>query len=101
MDNWEVALLKIVRTLGGRARNQSTNGELEEGTFITLTGDHLRATVYGGRPAYQHQTRSYLSNLTKAGYLHRESRGIYVLTEPVVRQIEESHCASEVVHRAE
>lgn len=88
MDNWEVALMKIISFLGGRADTQSIYVELEEGTFITLDEEHLRETEYGGRPAYQHSTRSYLSNLTKAGYLQRESRGTYVLTESGAKRIE-------------
>lgn len=88
MDNWEVALMKIIRFLGGRTDTQSIYGELEEGTFITLTEEHLQKTVYGGRPSYQHATRSYLSNLTKAGYLQRESRGTYVLTKFGAKRIE-------------
>jgi hypothetical protein len=54
-DNWKVAILKIFRALDVLANTQSINGEIESGTFMTLTEDHLRKTVYGGRPAYQHQ----------------------------------------------
>jgi hypothetical protein len=90
VDNWEVALMKIIRSLGGRTDTQSIYGELEEGTFITLAKEHLQKTVYGGRPAYQHSTRSYLSNLTKAGYLQRESRATYVLTKSEAKRIEKT-----------
>ncbi len=88
MNVWEIAILRSVNARGVRATNQEIYSELESGNFITLTEKDLRRTVHGDRPAYQHQVRSHLSNLTQAGDLQRASRGNYVLTKRGRRRIE-------------
>ena len=84
---WQAVILKIIFSLGGTTDTQAIYRELEKGKFITLTTEHLRATVYGGRPAYQHSTRSHIANLTKSGYLNRRSRGVYKLTDDGISHV--------------
>ena len=57
------------------------------GSFIELTSEHLEATQWGGRPAYQHQVRSHITNLCQAGYLIKVSRGRYLITEKGCQRI--------------
>jgi hypothetical protein len=80
MNTWEIAVLKSIEHKGGSASNRQIYVDIESGKFITMHPDHLRATEYGGRPAYQHQVRSHLTNLVEAGDLVRPSRGNYKLT---------------------
>lgn len=81
MNAWEVALLRIIRERGGKADTQQIYADLESGKFMALRERHLRLTEHGGRPAYQHQVRSHLSNLVDVGDLTRLSRGVYEATE--------------------
>jgi repressor of nif and glnA expression len=87
MNVWEIAILRIIESKGGRADTQDIYKELERGSFITLSENDWRETAYGGRPAYQHQVRSHLSNLTQAGNLRRVARGTYALTEKGLKRI--------------
>jgi hypothetical protein len=79
MNVWEIAILKCIEALGGNAALQHIYGAL--GKFKQLSPTHLKATIHGGRPAYQHQVRSHISNLCASGELVRMSRGNYSLTE--------------------
>lgn len=81
MDNWEHVLIKIVLDRGGTATTQEIYEALESGRFLVLDAAHLRETIYGGRPAYQHAVRSYLSNLVQKGELVRVGRGIYSVSK--------------------
>lgn len=81
MNIWEVAILKTVRSIGGKASLQQIYDILEKGNFIRLSNYDLRETQWNGRPAYQHQVRSHISNLVQAGELSRISRGVYTITE--------------------
>ena len=78
MNGWEEAILKSVDAAGGRACNQEIYDKV--GEFINLSLQHLRPTQWGGRPAYEHQVRSHLSNLCEKGDLLRVGRGQYRLT---------------------
>ncbi|MDL1971348.1 MAG: winged helix-turn-helix domain-containing protein [Candidatus Desulfofervidaceae bacterium] len=89
MNVWEIAILRIVKYRGGYANTQEIYKELESGRFKTLSKKDLIKTNYGGRPAYQHQVRSHLSNLTQAGDLKRIARGTYALTEKGLKRIRE------------
>lgn len=80
MRNWEIAILQSIDSEGGRATNQEIYSKLEDGEFMSLTDDDLRETEYGGRPAYQHQVRSHLSNMVESGDLKRVARGTYSIT---------------------
>ena len=80
MFRWDFAILQIINDLGGDGCLQEIYARLEE--FYELSVDDLRETVYSGRPAYQHQVRSFVSKLwRKKGYLVRLERGCYSLTE--------------------
>ena len=79
MNVWETAILKTINSLGGEAGLQQIYERLT--IFIKLTEKDLRKTEWGGRPAYQHQVRSHITNLCQAGELGRVSRGRYSLTE--------------------
>ena len=78
-ETWEQAILKAYLAASGCADNDKIYRTI--GDFIPLTSAHERATIYGGRPAYHHQVRSYISNLTQAGYLEKRGRGHYCLTD--------------------
>ena len=78
MWRWEFAILEIISGLGGDGCLQEIYAKLEES--YQLSDYALRETPYGGRPAYQHEVRSYISNLCKKGELIRLERGCYSLT---------------------
>lgn len=78
MSDWHIAILKSYDHHGGCADYAQIYETI--GKFITLTANHMRATVYGGRPAYQHELRSFVSDLCEAGDLRRVGRGKYCLT---------------------
>lgn len=75
---WETAILKSFDHHGGYASLSQIYETIK--SFIKLTPTQLRDTVYGGRPAYQHEIRSYVSNLRQSGDLTPISRGNYRLT---------------------
>ena len=77
MPTWGMAILRCINSLGGAAHLQQIYERLPN--FIDLTEMHLRATKWGGRPAYQHQVRSHITNLCQDGELIRISRGFYAL----------------------
>ena len=77
----ETALLKIIDSKEGKASTAQIYSALERGEYFTLQDHHLKATIYGDRPAYQHEVRSYLSNLVQSGHLTRVSRGMYSITQ--------------------
>jgi len=81
MNIWELAILKSISSRGGKADTKSIYVDLTSGKFINLEDKHLLSTVHGGRPAYQHQVRSHLSNLKQTGNLTKVSRGIYSITD--------------------
>jgi hypothetical protein len=78
MNTWELAVLQAVAQLGGQATLAGIYSHLEH--LLPLTAHHLRPTRWSGRPAYQHQVRSHISNLRQAGALRWVSRGMYALT---------------------
>jgi hypothetical protein len=81
MNVWELTILRIVASLAGTAGLQQIYRFLENGTFMTLTKEHLRKTQWQGRPAYQHQVRSHVSNMLQAGDLKKISKGVYTITD--------------------
>ncbi|MGO8761120.1 MAG: hypothetical protein ACLP2P_04705 [Desulfobaccales bacterium] len=81
MNVWELTILKIIMSIGGKAGLQQIYRSLENGTFMTLTEDHLRETQWQRRPAYQHQVRSHVSNMAQAGDLLKVSTGVYAITD--------------------
>ena len=85
MNVWEIAILKSINSLGGEAQLQKIYEKLPD--FIKLTEEDLRETKWGGRPAYQHQVRSHITNLCQVDELVKVSRGCYSLTEKGLRRI--------------
>ena len=86
MNVWETAILRSIKSLGGEAELQQIYGKVSD--FRQLTEENLRETKWGGRPAYQHQVRSHITNLWQAGELIRISRGRYSLTEKGTKRTE-------------
>jgi hypothetical protein len=78
MNVWETAILKTYEFLGGWASNHEIYENV--GKFITLTAEHRRQTVYGGRPAYVHQVRSHITNLVQSLDLKKIGRSEYCIT---------------------
>lgn len=76
-----MVILRIIAERGGKATTEQIYEDLEAGKFVQLDESQLKVTRYGGRPAYQHEVRSFLSNLAQAGKLTRIVRGRYGLTE--------------------
>ena len=87
MNVWELVILRAVVSYGGTASLQQIYRSLEKGTFIKLTEEDLRETQWQGRPAYQHQVRSHISNLAQVGELVRVSRGVYSISGKGRRRI--------------
>jgi len=77
--NWEDTIMKIVYSSGGEVDLQFIYKKIPE--LIDLTSEHLKETQWGGRPAFQHIVRSYISNLCQAGRLINISRGRYRLND--------------------
>ena len=75
--NWEIAILKCIKSLGGEAELQRIYERIAN--FVELQEEHLRETY--GRPAYHHQVRSHIKNLCESGELIQKDRGVYALTE--------------------
>ncbi len=87
MNRWEIAILKSMKSLGGKAKNQQIYKELLNfKRFLNITERHLRITH--GRSAYKHEVRSNIANLKQAGELKWISRGRYSLTEKGIERIE-------------
>lgn len=79
MSNWEAILLAIISARGGTARNFEIYEDLESGRFMSLEAHHIRESVHGGRPAYKHSVRSYLSKMVAKGELVSAGRGVHSL----------------------
>ncbi len=78
MQNWEAVIYHTIESLGGEADLREIYDKLPD--FIDLSEGHLRETRWGGRPAYHHMVRSYISNMCRSCLLHRTSRGHYKIT---------------------
>ena len=75
---WSDAIIVCLKDLGGRGGLQQIYSRISR--YISLKLTHQKETRWGGRPAFQHQVRSYISNLVKDGTLRKASRGVYELT---------------------
>lgn len=78
MQNWEGVIYHTIESLGGEADLQEIYDKLPD--FMDLTEGHLRVTKWGGRPAYHHIVRSYVSNMCRSSLLRSTSRGHYKIT---------------------
>ena len=85
MNVWEIAILRCIKELGGVANLNQIYGKI--GNFIDLKKSHIRETVYGGRPAFQHQVRSHITNLCQESELRWEARGRYSITDKGLKRI--------------
>ena len=69
-------LLKIISGHNGAVSTQDIYKALETGRYLNT--HEMRSTPqYGGRPAYQHSIRSYLSKMVKDGSIEKVGRGEY------------------------
>ncbi len=75
-EMWEYSILQCIDSLGGKADLQQIYKKIPY--FIELSDEHWKKTY--GRPAYQHQIRSHITNLCQSGNLAKISRGCYSLT---------------------
>jgi predicted RNase H-like HicB family nuclease len=78
MKEWSEAILEAINSLGHDASLKDIYAVLEQ--QFPLSEQNLQHTRYGGRPAYQHEVRSFMSNLLETGELQRTGRGKYRLT---------------------
>jgi len=83
---WEIAILKSIKSLGGKARVCEVYKELPD--FIVLNEKNLRKSKWGKRPAYYDDVRGHIANLRQAGKLVRISTGRYSLTEKGTKRID-------------
>lgn len=83
--DWSEAILRCVSELGGTASDQEIYRRI--GDFKRLTRSHLAVTVYGGRPAYFHTVRSYLSLLVRKGDLIWLERGLHKISSSASERI--------------
>lgn len=83
--SWELAILLSINSLDGEASLQEIYRKLP--SFRQFTENEWRETQWGGRPAFQHQVRSHITNLCDAGCLERIGRGQYLLTQAGRRKI--------------
>jgi len=80
------ALLKIIDSKGGKVSLSQIYATVEQGQYFPLQPHHLKTTIWGDRPAYQHEVREILATLVKDGKLTRVSRGVYSITPTGTRQ---------------
>jgi hypothetical protein len=73
----EVAVLRSIESLG-KSDCRSIEICRRVAKFVNLMPKQLRVTY--GRPAYYHAVRSYLSNLSQAGYVTNNGDATYTLT---------------------
>jgi predicted RNase H-like HicB family nuclease len=83
---WSEGILEAINSLGNEASLQEIYGTLKE--HFSLDQAYLRPTRHGGRPAYQHEVRSLVSNLVEDGYLERVGRARYRLTGSGLTRLE-------------
>lgn len=76
-ERWEHSILQCIDVLGGKADLKEIYKKITD--FIKLTKEHLKETY--GRPNYQHQIRSHITNLCQSGEVTKISRGCYSLTK--------------------
>jgi len=79
MKYWEEKIYRSIESLGGEADLGEIYKKLPD--FIDLNERHLRITKWGGRPAYHHIVRSYITNMCQSGLLLRTSIGRYKIIE--------------------
>jgi hypothetical protein len=77
---WEYHILEKLYELGGSACLKDIYSAIENDHSFRLSVEQRRRTVYGNRPAFQHQVRSHVSNLVKKNQVTRVKRGCYELT---------------------
>ena len=80
-EDWEMHIYQSIEAIGGEADLQDIYEEISN--RIDLTEKHLRITKWGGRPAYHHIVRSYISNMCQDRSLHKTLRGRYKITRYV------------------
>lgn len=78
MNEWDEAILEAINSLGNEASLRDIYEVLKK--HFPLSEQNLRSTRHGGRQAYQHEVRSFVSNLMQKGELQRTGRGRYRLT---------------------
>ena len=78
MNRWHLAILRAFAETRDGASLQDVYRRLP--SLIELTRDHLRPTKHGGRPAFQHQVRSHVTDLRQAAQLRQLARGRYAIT---------------------
>ena len=84
MKYWEEAIYRSIESLGGEADLQGIyKSLLDKGA---LTEYEKRETRWGGRPAYHHVVRSYISNMCQSGSLCRTAIRRYKIAEYVARE---------------
>ena len=76
---WAEAILATVDGLGGTATLKQVYAEVPN--YKNLSREHLKETVWSGRPAFQHEVRSFVSGLVASGKMRKVSRGVYQVTE--------------------
>jgi len=75
---WGEAILRCFKDSGGSAGLRQIYTNVAK--YKPLSTRHNRHTVWGKRPAFQHEVRSFISGLVASGDLRKVSRGVYQIT---------------------
>lgn len=87
MSLWEIAILRSIKSLGGKAELQQIYERLPN--FKQLTEKALRIIPkYGKRPLYHHWVRSHIKDLCQKDELVKIRRSCYFLTEKGIKRID-------------
>jgi len=76
---WAEAILMCVKDLGGKASLRQIYADIAK--YRPLSAEHNKQTVWGRRPAFQHEVRSFISGLVLSEKLRWVSRGVYEITQ--------------------
>ena len=89
MNTWEIAVLKSIESLGGKAElKQIYEKFFSKSSFRPLTEENKRITIWN-EPEYQHQIRARVWVLWhKKDELICISKGCYSLTRKGIERIE-------------
>ena len=86
-------ILDVYRSFGSPVENADVYGQFGvagEGKKVTLPSSYFREEArYGGRYAYVHWVRAYISGLREEGHLERVGRGVYDITPEGVESLKD------------
>ena len=86
--DWENKILLLFHELDGMTTLKKIYELIEKRQdMFPLKPKHFEPTKWGGRPAFEHQVRSHISNLRQSGDLRWIDTGKYELTERGLKRV--------------